>query len=64
MGIGDARFALVTTGYGVPGLKAAMNLAGYAGGAPRAPLVPLPPATIDQIRIQLDRVLRASEQYA
>jgi 4-hydroxy-2-oxoglutarate aldolase len=55
---------LVTTGYGVPGLKAAMNLAGYAGGVPRAPLAPLPSATIDQIRVQLDRVLRAPEQYA
>ena len=55
---------LVTTGYGVPALKAAMNLAGYAGGAPRAPLAPLPSATIEQIRTQLDRVLRASEQYA
>lgn len=55
---------LVTTGFGVPGLKAAMNLAGYAGGAPRAPLAPLPPAAIEQIRIQLDRVLRAFEQYA
>jgi 4-hydroxy-2-oxoglutarate aldolase len=28
----------VTTGHGVPGLKKAMDLAGYRGGAPRAPL--------------------------
>ncbi|HXG57350.1 MAG TPA: dihydrodipicolinate synthase family protein, partial [Vicinamibacterales bacterium] len=28
----------VTTGHGVPGLKAAMELAGYIGGKPRAPL--------------------------
>ncbi|HXG54656.1 MAG TPA: dihydrodipicolinate synthase family protein, partial [Vicinamibacterales bacterium] len=30
----------VTTGHGVPGLKAAMELAGYIGGKPRAPLSP------------------------
>jgi 4-hydroxy-2-oxoglutarate aldolase len=28
----------VTSGYGVPGLKAALQLAGYVGGAPRPPL--------------------------
>lgn len=28
----------VTSGHGVPGLKAAMELAGYVGGKPRAPL--------------------------
>jgi 4-hydroxy-2-oxoglutarate aldolase len=27
--------------YGVPGIKAALDLRGYAGGFPRAPLVPL-----------------------
>jgi len=31
----------VTTTYGVPGLKLAMDLAGYVGGAPRLPLLPL-----------------------
>jgi 4-hydroxy-2-oxoglutarate aldolase len=31
----------VTTGFGVPGLKAAMALAGYRPGQPRRPLVPL-----------------------
>jgi 4-hydroxy-2-oxoglutarate aldolase len=30
----------VTSGYGVPGLKAAMELAGYFGGPPRHPLMP------------------------
>jgi 4-hydroxy-2-oxoglutarate aldolase len=44
---------LVTTGFGVPGLKAAMDLAGYRGGEPRAPLVPLPSESIDQIRTAL-----------
>jgi 4-hydroxy-2-oxoglutarate aldolase len=31
----------VTTGFGVPGLKAAMTLAGYRPGQPRRPLAPL-----------------------
>jgi 4-hydroxy-2-oxoglutarate aldolase len=31
----------VNAPYGVSGVKAAMDLAGYAGGAPRAPLAPL-----------------------
>ena len=31
---------LVTTTYGVPGLKAAMDAAGLCGGEPRAPLAP------------------------
>jgi 4-hydroxy-2-oxoglutarate aldolase len=33
--------AAVTTGFGVPGLKAAMALAGYQAGQPRKPLAPL-----------------------
>jgi 4-hydroxy-2-oxoglutarate aldolase len=37
--------ALVTTKYGVPGLKHAMDLAGYYGGPPRLPLIcPTPEA--------------------
>ena len=32
---------LVTTGFGVAGLKKAMDLAGFTGGAPRGPLAPL-----------------------
>jgi 4-hydroxy-2-oxoglutarate aldolase len=36
---------LVTTKYGIPGLKYAMDLNGYYGGPPRLPLTPiLPPA--------------------
>jgi 4-hydroxy-2-oxoglutarate aldolase len=31
----------VTSGHGVPGLKAAMELAGYVGGPPRHPLLPV-----------------------
>jgi 4-hydroxy-2-oxoglutarate aldolase len=36
---------LVTTRYGIPGLKHAMDLNGYYGGPPRLPLtVPCPEA--------------------
>lgn len=48
---------LVTTGFGVPGLKAAMDLAGYVGGDPRPPLLPLPPDAVAQLRAEL-RVLQ------
>jgi dihydrodipicolinate synthase/N-acetylneuraminate lyase len=30
----------VTSGFGVPGLKTALEMAGYVGGAPRHPLMP------------------------
>ena len=35
--------AAVTTKYGVPGLKYAMDLNGYYGGIPRLPLTPIGP---------------------
>jgi 4-hydroxy-2-oxoglutarate aldolase len=39
---------LVTVRYGIPGLKYAMDLNGYYGGAPRLPLcVPTPEAKAD-----------------
>jgi 4-hydroxy-2-oxoglutarate aldolase len=41
---------LVTTGLGVAGLKKAMDLAGFAGGAPRAPLTPLNEDATSQLR--------------
>ncbi len=41
--------ALVTTKYGIPGLKYAMELAGYYGGPPRLPLTPLGPAAKKEI---------------
>jgi 4-hydroxy-2-oxoglutarate aldolase len=50
---------LVTTVHGVPGLKAAMDLAGFVGGAPRRPLAPAPPDAVEQIRTALG-ALRAS----
>ena len=55
---------LVTTTYGVPGLKAAMDLAGYSGGQPRRPLLPVSPAAGNQIRTELSRIRKAAEQYA
>ncbi len=39
--------------YGVPGLKAALDLIGLAGGVPRPPLRPAPSATIQVLRTQL-----------
>jgi 4-hydroxy-2-oxoglutarate aldolase len=33
----------VTTRYGIPGLKYAMDLNGYYGGPPRLPLIPPTP---------------------
>jgi 4-hydroxy-2-oxoglutarate aldolase len=43
----------VTTAHGVPGLKAALDLVGYVGGAPRAPLAPAPPDAVASIRAEL-----------
>ena len=40
----------VTARWGVPGLKAAMDLAGYYGGSPRAPLQPVDPACREELR--------------
>jgi len=40
---------LVTTKYGIPGLKHAMDLAGYYGGPPRLPLVCPTPAAKQEI---------------
>lgn len=52
---------LVTTMYGVPGLKAALDMAGFAGGEPRAPLAPPPPAAVAAIRAQLQELGVATE---
>jgi len=45
----------VTSGYGVPGLKAALDLLGYAGGDPRPPLVPLASGDRAALRKTLER---------
>jgi dihydrodipicolinate synthase/N-acetylneuraminate lyase len=47
---------MVTSGYGVPGLKAALDLAGFKGGEPRAPLASATREAQDQIRAELARV--------
>ena len=36
--------------YGVSGVKAAMNLAGFRGGIPRRPLLPLPQPEVERLR--------------
>jgi dihydrodipicolinate synthase/N-acetylneuraminate lyase len=36
--------------YGVPGLKAALNLIGYDVGVPRPPLAPLPDTAVAALR--------------
>lgn len=43
----------VTSGFGVPGLKAALDLAGYTGGAPRSPLAPASADVVATLRGQL-----------
>ena len=40
----------VTSGYGIPGLKAALDHLGYHGGIPRPPLLPADEATREAIR--------------
>jgi 4-hydroxy-2-oxoglutarate aldolase len=47
---------LVTTTHGVPGLKAAMDIAGFLGGDPRAPLSPVSHDGVEQIRAALARL--------
>ena len=44
---------LVGAAHGVPGLKAALDLLGFAGGVPRPPLLPVGSAAIDAIRDEL-----------
>jgi 4-hydroxy-2-oxoglutarate aldolase len=43
----------VTTGFGIAGLKGAMDLVGYKGGDPRPPLTPLAPDALETIRTLL-----------
>ena len=45
--------------YGVPGLKAALELMGYTGGAPRPPLRPVSSEVVDIIRRQIDALMPA-----
>ncbi len=47
---------LVTSTYGVAGLKTALGLLGYVGGRPRPPLEPVGDDAVAQIQLQLDRL--------
>ncbi len=47
---------LVTSRYGVPGLKAALSLLGFRVGEPRLPLQPIKLEAIDEIRVVLARL--------
>jgi dihydrodipicolinate synthase/N-acetylneuraminate lyase len=42
--------------YGVPGLKAALELMGFAAGPPRPPLRPVASDVVDVIRAQLHEI--------
>jgi 4-hydroxy-2-oxoglutarate aldolase len=44
----------VTTGFGIAGLKAALDLCGFAGGAPRPPLTPVTSDAVERIRTLLN----------
>ncbi|HYT76476.1 MAG TPA: dihydrodipicolinate synthase family protein, partial [Vicinamibacterales bacterium] len=46
----------VTSGFGIAGLKAAMDLSGYEGGDPRPPLGPLAGDAVETIRALLHAV--------
>ena len=50
--------------YGVPGLKAALDLLGLHGGTPRPPLVPVSPAIIEILRGQLATLGVLAETHA
>ncbi len=47
----------VTVVYGVPGLKAAMDMRGYFGGAPRLPLMP----SSDRERSEIEAILKKAD---
>jgi 4-hydroxy-2-oxoglutarate aldolase len=50
--------------YGVPGLKAALDLVGLTGGVPRAPLRAASPEVIDTLRGQLTTLGVLKEEHA
>ena len=49
----------VTATYGVPGLKLAMDVAGFKGGVPRRPLLPAPASAREELRRLLDQTRAA-----
>ena len=50
--------------HGVPGLKAALDLIGLAGGAPRPPLRPIAPAAVESLRGLLASLGLLAETHA
>ncbi len=46
--------AAISGAHGVAGVKAAMTLAGFQGGIPRRPLLPLEPAQVEALRALLE----------
>lgn len=54
----------VTTTYSVPGLKCALDAAGYVGGAPRLPLLPLGPAQQQEIRQMVEKLQAWESSHA
>jgi 4-hydroxy-2-oxoglutarate aldolase len=52
----EEAFAIVWERYGPAGLKHAMDLRGYYGGAPRQPTPPLKPEAKQQIEASLDGI--------
>ncbi len=55
---------LVTTGYGVAGLKKAMDIAGFAGGEPRAPLGPLTADATAQVRAAVVELMGSTSRFS
>lgn len=45
----------ISGSHGIAGVKAAMDLTGYSGGAPRLPLLPLNPGSVEQLKQTLLR---------
>jgi dihydrodipicolinate synthase/N-acetylneuraminate lyase len=50
--------------HGVPGLKAALDLAGLTGGVPRAPLRPVAPTAVESLRTLLSSLGVIKETHA
>ena len=46
----------VTARYGIGGMKAAMDLAGFYGGVPRLPIQPACEAVVREIRDEIEKL--------
>jgi 4-hydroxy-2-oxoglutarate aldolase len=54
-----APIRAIVNSFGIAGIKAAMDLRGLHGGAPRPPLQPLAAAELAELRAELDRLVAA-----